>query len=71
MGRRYAVGRHGQPLFLDIAEWAPPGGWLPWLALAMTGGLLLLLSLAPLTRGEREMEAWDPLVVVDPISVSR
>jgi hypothetical protein len=70
--RRYAVGRHGPLAFLDTAQWSPPLGWLPWLVLAGLGALLILLSLAPLTRAEREAEAaYGPLVVVDPISVSR
>ncbi|HEY4028556.1 MAG TPA: DUF2142 domain-containing protein [Candidatus Dormibacteraeota bacterium] len=69
--RRYAVGRHGPLAFLDTAQWTPPAGWLPWLGLAGAGGLLILLSLVPLTRAERDQEAHGPLVVVDPISVSR
>jgi hypothetical protein len=69
--RRYAVGSQGPMSFLDSAQWAPPGGWLPWLVVAATGGLLVLLALVPPTRRERDEEAWGPLVVVDPISVSR
>lgn len=69
--RRYAVGERGPANFLDSARWAPPGGWVPWAVLAGLGGLLLLLALFPLTRGERDEEGWGPLVVVDPISVSR
>ena len=69
--RRYAVGRHGPLNFLDAAQWAPPAGWVPWLVVVGAGGLLVLLALLPLTRNERDEEAWGPLVVVDPISVSR
>jgi Predicted membrane protein (DUF2142) len=69
--RRYAVGQQGPVNFLDSARWAPPGGWTLWLVLAGLGGLLLLLALVPLTSRERDEEAWGPLVVVDPISVSR
>jgi hypothetical protein len=69
--RRYAVGTGGPLNVLDSARWAPPGGWQPWLVLAAAGGLLVLLALVPLTRRERDEEAWGPLVVVDPISISR
>jgi hypothetical protein len=69
--RRYAVGRHGPLDFPNVAEWAPTAGWIPWLALAGAGGLLILLALVPLRRGEYDEEAWGPLVVVDPLSVSR
>jgi hypothetical protein len=69
--RRYAVGLQGPPNFLDSAAWTPPGGWMPWLIVAATGGLLLLAALVPLTRRERDDEAVGPLVVIDPISISR
>ena len=70
--RRYAVGRHGPLSFPSAAQWAPPAGWLPWLVLAGAGSLLLVLSLLPLWRAERDDEVLGPLVVVDPaISVSR
>jgi hypothetical protein len=69
--RRYAVGTGGPLNFLDRAQWSPPGGWLPWVVVAAAGGLLVLVALLPLTRGERDEEGFGPLVVVDPISVSR
>jgi hypothetical protein len=69
--RRYAVGEQGPLNFLAPAQWSPPGGWMLWLVLAAAGGLLVLLALVPLTRGEADVEASGPLVVVDPISVSR
>lgn len=69
--RRYAVGRHGPLAFPGVAQWAPPAGWLPWLALAGAGALLIVLALMPLWRAERDEEALGPLVVVDPLSVSR
>ncbi len=33
--RRYAVGEHGPLAFVGAAQWAPPLGWYPWLALAL------------------------------------
>lgn len=35
--RRSAVGTDGPLLFLGDAEWSPPIGWGPWLALALVG----------------------------------
>jgi hypothetical protein len=32
--RRYAVGGRGRVWFVPHAEWSPPGGWWPWLAVA-------------------------------------
>jgi hypothetical protein len=34
--RRFAVGDEGSWLFLGDAGWAPPLGWEPWVALALT-----------------------------------
>jgi len=39
---RYAVGRSGPWLFLLDADWSPPMGWSIWLAVAVTGSLLIL-----------------------------
>lgn len=39
--RRAAVGITGTWGFPLQAEWAPPGGWLPWVALALVGSVLL------------------------------
>jgi hypothetical protein len=69
--RRYAVGRHGRLDFALGADWTPAAGWVPWLALAAAGALLILLALLPLRSGEYDEEAWGPLVVVDPLSISR
>lgn len=69
--RTYAVGRHGTLNFPDVAQWAPPAGWLPWVVLAAAGALLLVLALLPLSRREWDEEAWGPLIVVDPVSISR
>jgi hypothetical protein len=60
--RRYAVGRHGSLDFASVADWTPPGGWLPWLVLAAAGCLLVALSLLPLTAAEREDVTGSPLV---------
>ncbi|HZV48951.1 MAG TPA: DUF2142 domain-containing protein [Candidatus Dormibacteraeota bacterium] len=56
-GRRYAVGRHGPLVFPPVAQWAPPGGWWPWLVLAAAGAALLALSLVPPLRRERRATA--------------
>jgi hypothetical protein len=40
-GRRSAVGIHGPLLYPLHAQWSPPLGWLPWLACAAIGALLL------------------------------
>jgi hypothetical protein len=41
---RFAVGVGGPLWFFGSAEWNPPGGWWPWLALAAGGASLLLLA---------------------------
>ena len=41
---RFAVGVGGPLWFFGSAEWNPPGGWWPWLALAAGGATLLLLA---------------------------
>ncbi len=41
-GRRYSVGTDGPWSYLvDGGRWAPPGGWLPWVAVTTTGMVLL------------------------------
>jgi hypothetical protein len=51
--RRSAVGTRGSLLFLDGAKWAPPGGWLLWVVVAVAGGLSLALAgVAALRRPE-------------------
>ena len=40
-GRRYAVGVDGPAVFLAEAHWAPRGGWLLWLLIALAAGLWL------------------------------
>lgn len=39
--RRSAVGLDGPWLFLSEQLWTPPGGWIPWLAAATLGAILL------------------------------
>ena len=39
--RRYAVGSTGPTWFLPDAEWAPPGGFVPWLIVAALGAVIL------------------------------
>jgi hypothetical protein len=41
--RRQGVGLLGKYRFLERAEWYPPGGWWPWLALIVVGAALLAL----------------------------
>ena len=40
--RRYAVGAGGPSAFIGPAEWSPPLGWVPWLALAGLAALLIV-----------------------------
>jgi hypothetical protein len=42
--KRFAVGINGPDWFLGGAVWSPPGGWLPWLAAAVVGAVLLALT---------------------------
>lgn len=46
--RRSAVGTGGPLLFVSHAEWSPPLGWVPWLAVSACGALALLS--VPLSR---------------------
>jgi Predicted membrane protein (DUF2142) len=46
--RRSAVGTGGSLLFASHAMWSPPLGWVPWLAVAACGALVLLS--VPLSR---------------------
>ena len=41
--RRYAVGVDGPAVFLSAAQWAPCGGWLPWLLIALVAALWLIV----------------------------
>lgn len=43
-GRRYAVGLNGPVVFLADARWVPPFGWVPWMSVALVGGLLITLN---------------------------
>jgi hypothetical protein len=70
--RTYAVGRHGPFLFLGgTVAWSPPGGWVTWVVVAIAGSCLLAMSMAPLTRWEREGSRANLLVDPDLVSVSR
>jgi len=44
--RRYAVGVGGPRLFFADAEWRPPLGWAPWLALTLFGAAALVAAAA-------------------------
>ncbi|MBA2384708.1 MAG: DUF2142 domain-containing protein [Actinobacteria bacterium] len=49
--RRFAVGVDGPEWFISSAVWNPPGGWLPWLALAVVA--VGLMTLAPVLDSRR------------------
>jgi hypothetical protein len=43
-GRRYATGTGGPLFYVGHSSWRPAvGGWLPWLVLALVGGVVLVL----------------------------
>lgn len=51
---RYAVGRSGPLWFLGHSQWAPTGGWIPWLLLAALASLGLGAGIARTPTGPRE-----------------
>ena len=53
--KRFAVGINGPDWFLGDEVWSPPGGWLPWLAAAVGGAVLLVL--APVLDSQRPPES--------------
>ena len=48
--RRHAVGVEGPRLFFAEPEWSPPLGWIPWLALTVTGAAFLVAAMAVAVR---------------------
>jgi hypothetical protein len=50
-GHRYAVGAHGPHAFWNAPLWSPPGGWWPWLLMAIAGAGAMI--------------AWTVLIVRD------
>lgn len=58
--RRAAVGITGTWGFPLRAEWAPPGGWLPWLTLAAVGAAVLVASALSAASGSRRHPARPP-----------
>jgi len=58
--RRAAAGITGTWGFPLRAEWAPPGGWLPWLALAALGAALLAAAALSAASGSRRHPARPP-----------
>ncbi len=54
--RRYAVGSTGPRLFLGQAEWAPPGGWVPWMVVVGLGAGMLVLASLSRRRGDQVPE---------------
>lgn len=51
-GRRYAVGVDGPAVFLAEAHWAPRGGWLLWLLIALAAGVWLAVVIVRSGRPE-------------------
>ncbi len=51
-GRRYSVGTDGAWSYLvDGGLWAPPGGWLPWVVLTVTGMVVLVVAFVAYGEG--------------------
>src|SRR3954447_17926842 len=50
--RRSAVGTDGPLFFLSDPAWSPPGGWIPWLVLAVFGSLALIAAAARARHGQ-------------------
>jgi hypothetical protein len=48
--RRMAVGTDEGLLFPGSAEWSPPGGWWPWIVLALLGSAALAITGLPELR---------------------
>lgn len=42
--QRYAVGAHGAGWFFGVSQWQPPGGWVVWVVVALTGGVALVTA---------------------------
>lgn len=60
-GRRFSVGTAGGWSYLfDGGEWAPPGGWLPWTALAAAGAAALVVGFARASFKEVPLRGSDP-----------
>ncbi|HEX2053947.1 MAG TPA: DUF2142 domain-containing protein [Actinomycetota bacterium] len=51
LGRRFAVGSEGPPLFFWDPLWSPPGGWLLWAAVTSLACAILVL---PFVAGSRK-----------------
>lgn len=48
--RRYAVGADGPFWFLPSAQWSPPGGWWPWIAVMLAGATALACAALVVAR---------------------
>lgn len=57
IGRRFAVGEQGPPVFFSSYEWAPPGGWIPWAALMCAGCALMFFAFLGNRRKELSYQA--------------
>ena len=49
--RRYAVGTDGPWWFPSSAQWSPPGGWAPWVVIAIAGAVAIAAGAALDARG--------------------
>ena len=57
--RQAAGGAGGPRLFFRHPQWAPPGGWPPWIIVAALGGLVLLVAvLLPRTAPGGAAAEW-------------
>lgn len=62
--RRYAVGHRGPWWFVPDARWSPPGGWWPWLLVAVVAAVLQGLSAVLAGRPTVDARASDGAAAV-------
>jgi Predicted membrane protein (DUF2142) len=53
---RYAVGSGGRLWFLDGAEWSPPLGWWPWVAVLVCAATALTVEMVARRRPDADVE---------------
>jgi hypothetical protein len=54
--RRYAVGADGPFWFIPDAQWAPPGGWWPWIAVMLAGVAAMASAAVLVARASADEE---------------